>query len=160
MRLLLYWATMGVKVVCSNKKAFHDYFIEEKIEAGLVLRGTEVKSLREGRANLKDAFARVEGGEAFLYGFHISPYSHGTAFNHEPERTRKLLLHKREILRLHGKMKEKGLAVVALRVYFKAGRAKVELGLARGKRKYDKRQAIKKREDRRDMDRAMKRKTR
>jgi len=147
---------MSIKIICNNKKAFHDYFIDEKIEAGLVLRGTEVKSLREGRANLKDAFARVENGEAWLHGFHISPYTHGTAFNHEPERTRKLLLHKKEVLRLYAKIREKGLAVVALRVYFKAGRAKVELGLARGKRKYDKRQTIKERDDQRDIERAMK----
>lgn len=147
---------MSIKIICNNKKAYHDYFIDEKIEAGLVLRGTEVKSLRDGRANLKDAFARVENGEAWLHGFHISPYTHGTAFNHEPERTRKLLMHKKEVLRLYAKIREKGLAVVALRVYFKAGRAKVELGLARGKRKYDKRQTIKQREDRRDIERAMK----
>jgi len=147
---------MGIKIACTNRKAYHDYFIEDTLEAGIQLRGTEVKSLREGRGNLKDSYGLIKDGEAFLLGFHISPYSHGGVFNHEPERTRKLLLHKKEIIRLHGKIKEKGLAVVALKVYFKKGLAKVELGLVRGKRKYDKREAIKERSDRRDMERVMK----
>lgn len=150
---------MGKKIVCTNKKAYHDYFIEETIEAGIVLRGSEVKSLRDGRGNLKDCYALIEKGEAFLHGFHISPYSHGSAFNHEPLRTRKLLLHKKEILRLYGKIREKGLALIGLKVYFLKGRAKVELGLVRGKRKYDKREAIKERSDQRDMERELKNQT-
>jgi len=150
---------MGTKIVCTNKKAYHDYFIEETIEAGIVLRGSEVKSLRDGRGNLKDCYVLIEKGEAFLHGFHISPYSHGSAFNHEPLRTRKLLLHKKEILRLYGKIREKGLALIGLKVYFLKGRTKVELGLVRGKRKYDKREAIKERSDQRDMERALKNQT-
>lgn len=150
---------MGRKIVCTNKKAYHDYFIEETIEAGIVLKGSEVKSLRDGRGNLKDCYALIEKGEAFLHGFHISPYSHGSAFNHEPLRARKLLLHKKEILRLYGKIREKGLALIGLKVYFLKGRAKVELGLVRGKRKYDKREAIRERSDQRDMERALKKHT-
>ena len=128
------------KVVATNRKARHDYHIEETYEAGLVLTGTEVKSIRQGRLNLKDSFARVEDGEVFLYNMHVSPYSHGNRWNHEPTRTRKLLLHKGEIRRLVGKVQQQGLTLVPLRVYFTPkGRAKVEIALARGKKLWDKR---------------------
>jgi SsrA-binding protein len=144
------------RTVTVNRKARHDYFIEETVEAGLVLKGSEVKSLRDGRANLKDSFARVDRGEAVLVNAHISPYDPAARDGHEPTRSRKLLLHRREIDRLAGKVKEKGLTLVPLRLYFNArGRAKVELGLARGKRQYDKRQAIKEREARRETERAL-----
>jgi len=144
------------RTVTVNRKARHDYFIEESVEAGLVLTGSEVKSLRDGRANLKDSFARVDHGEAFLVNAHISPYDPAARDGHEPTRSRKLLLHRREIDRLSGKVKEKGLTVIPLRLYFNArGRAKVELGLARGKRQYDKRQTIKEREARRETERAL-----
>lgn len=146
----------GNRLVCQNKKAFHDYEIVERFEAGMVLLGTEVKSLREGRANLKDAYARVKQGEVFLFGLHISPYSHATFDNHEPERVRKLLLHKQEIRRLSAKTQEKGFALIPLKVYFNQGRAKVELGLAVGKRLYDKRESLKKKEESREMDRIRK----
>lgn len=147
---------MSVKVVCTNRKAYHDYFIDETIEAGIALLGSEVKALREGRANLTDSYVQVRDGQAYLVGCHISPYSHGGAFNHEALRERKLLLHKKEILRLHGKIKEKGFALIGLKIYFSKGRAKIALGLARGKKLYDKREAIKKRADDRDIERVMK----
>jgi SsrA-binding protein len=140
-----------------NRRARHDYFIEETVEAGLVLTGSEVKSLRAGKAQLKDSYARIERGEAWLLNAHISEYGPASQFGHEPTRRRKLLLHAREIERLTGKTKESGLTLVPLRLYFKHGRAKVELGLARGKKLYDKRESIKERETRREMDRAMKR---
>ncbi len=143
----------GIKIVTSNKKAFHDYQILEKIEAGLVLTGTEVKSLREGRCNLKDSYARIRDGEVWLIGMHISPYKNAGYASHEPERDRKLLLHKDEIRRLHRKVQEKGVTLVPLKVYFKRGLAKVELGVAAGKRKYDKRQEIARREQERDLKR-------
>jgi len=146
----------GKKIVCTNRKAHRDYFFLDRFEAGMVLRGTEVKSLREGRANLKDSYAQVEGEELFLYSMHISPYTHGNIANHEPLRTRKLLMHKKEIRRLIGKIQEKGLALIPVSVYFVRGRAKVELALAKGKRQYDKRQDLKKREDKREMERALK----
>jgi SsrA-binding protein len=130
----------GEKLIASNKKAYHEYFILDKLEAGIALLGTEVKSAREGRVNLKDSYAMVRDGEAFLLNCHISPYSHGNRENHEPTRTRKLLLHQKEIRKLIGKTQEKGLTVVPLRVYFKRGRMKVELGIARGKKLYDKRE--------------------
>ncbi|RJQ51123.1 MAG: SsrA-binding protein SmpB, partial [Actinobacteria bacterium] len=130
------------KVVATNRKAYHDYDIEEVYEAGIVLQGTEVKSLRVGRANLRDSFARVKGDELYLHNVHISPYSHGNIANHEPRRMRKLLLHKAEIKRLMGKVAERGLTLVPLRIYFKGNVAKVELALARGKARYDKRRAI------------------
>ena len=139
------------KVVATNRKAFHNFTILEKYEAGLVLRGTEVKSLRESRVNFKDCYAAVDNGEAWLIGCHISPYHHGSDANHEPERKRKLLLHRREIGRLLGKVAERGLTLVPLRLYFKKGRAKVELGLARGKKLHDKRAAIRERDERREM---------
>jgi SsrA-binding protein len=146
----------GFKLVCQNKKAYFDYEIVETFEAGMVLLGTEVKSLREGRANLKDSYAKIKKGEVFLYGFHISPYSHGSYNNADPERTRKLLLHNREIKILIGKTQEKGLALVPLKVYFRTGRAKVELGLARGKKLYDKRESIKRKDGVREMARIRK----
>jgi len=142
--------------IAVNRKARHDYFIDETVEAGIVLTGSEVKSLRDGRANLKDSFARINGGEAMLVNAHISPYDAAARDNHEPTRSRKLLLHRQELDRLSGKVKEKGLTLIPLRLYFNArGRAKVELGLARGKRQYDKRQTIREREARRETARAL-----
>lgn len=146
----------GRKLVCRNRRAWHEYEILETVEAGMVLVGTEVKSLREGRVNLKDSYAKVEGDEVFLVDAHISPYSHGNIMNHDPLRPRKLLLHKKEIRRLGGKVSERGLTLIPLEIYFKEGRAKVELGLARGKRLYDKRAAIKKRDERRELQRELK----
>src|ERR1700757_1602084 len=139
------------KVVATNRKAFHNYSILETYEAGLVLRGTEVKSLRESQVTFKDCYAAIDNGEAWLIGCHISPYHHGSDANHDPERKRKLLLHRREIGRLLGKVAERGLTLVPLRLYFKDGRAKVELGLARGKKLYDKRAAIRERDERREL---------
>lgn len=133
---------MSGKIVATNRKAYHDYFIEETLEAGIVLVGTEVKSLREGKANLKDSFARVVNSEVLLYNMHISPYDFGNIHNHDPVRARKLLLHKSEIRRLTGKIKEKGFTLIPLKIYFKGQVAKVELGLAKGKHLYDKRQVI------------------
>lgn len=145
------------RVVVTNRKAYHDYFIEEKLEAGIVLQGTEVKSLRDGRANLQDAYASVKDGEVFLYNCHISPYSHGNIMNHDPTRVRKLLLHKKEIDKLIGKTQLKGLTLVPLRIYFSTrGHAKVELGLAKGKKLYDRRESIKAREAGREVERAIK----
>ena len=140
------------KVIATNRKAYHDYEILETYEAGIVLRGTEVKSLRESQVNFKDCYAAVDNGEAWLIGCYISPYHHGTDANHDPERKRKLLLHKREIGRLLGKVAERGLTMIPLRLYFKGGRAKCELGLARGKKLHDKRAALREREVRREMD--------
>ncbi|MBN2172399.1 MAG: SsrA-binding protein SmpB [Candidatus Krumholzibacteriota bacterium] len=141
----------AIKQICANRKARYDYHLLETFEAGLVLVGTEVKSLRAGKANLKDSYGRIEGGEVWLVGVHISPYEQGTHGNHDPERPRKLLLSRREIKRLTGKLQEQGLTLVPLRLYFKGGWVKVELALAKGKRKYDKRQAI----AQRDADRAI-----
>lgn len=149
-------AESGEKTVCVNRRARHDYFIEETYEAGLVLRGSEVKSLREGKANLKDSYARILKGEAYLLNTHISPYPAANRFNHEPTRSRKLLLHKKEIERLTGKTKERGLTLIPLRLYFKDGVAKVELGLARGKKLYDKREALKRKAARREVERSLK----
>jgi SsrA-binding protein len=142
------------RVVATNRRARHEYEILETLEAGLVLRGTEVKSLRDGQVNFKDSYATVRNGEAWLRGCHISPYSHGTDANHEPERDRKLLLHKREITRIVGKTAEKGLTVVPLKIYFKQGRIKIEIGLARGKKLHDKRATLRERETRREMEKA------
>jgi len=142
------------KIVSTNRKAYHDYFIEDTYEAGMMLTGTEVKSLREGKANLKDSYVLIKGGEAFLLNCHISPYSHGNILNHDPLRTRKLLLHRKEIEKLWGKLTQKGYTLVPLKIYFKDSRAKVEIALARGKRQYEKREAIKEREAKREMDRA------
>jgi SsrA-binding protein len=140
--------------IATNRKARHEYEILEVLEAGLVLRGTEVKALRTGQVNFKDSFATIRNQEAWLRGCHISPYSHGTDANHEPERDRKLLLHRNEIARLMGKVAERGLTIVPLRLYFKQGRAKVEIGLARGKKLHDKRSSLREREVAREMDRA------
>ena len=145
------------KVVATNRKALHDYAIEEKLEAGIVLKGTEVKSLREGRVNLRDSYASVDRGEVILHHCHISPYSHGNIMNHEPLRQRKLLLHRKEINKLIGKTQQRGLTLIPLRIYFShRGHAKVELALAKGKRQYDRREAIKAREAGREVERAMK----
>jgi SsrA-binding protein len=146
----------NIKVVCRNKKARHDYEVLEVIEAGMVLLGTEVKSLRQGRANLKDSYARIKNGELFLMQAHISPYTHAHYDNHEPDRVRKLLVHKREIKRLTGKTLEKGLTLVPLKIYFKDGKAKVELALARGKRVHDKRETLKRKTEQRELERAIK----
>src|SRR5881409_1790131 len=141
----------GDRTVASNRRARHEYEILETLEAGLVLRGTEVKALRTGQINFKDAYATVRNDEVWLLGCHISPYSHGTDANHDPERDRKLLLHRREISRLTGKVAERGLTLIPLRLYFKAGRAKIELGLARGKKLHDKRASLREREAKREM---------
>jgi SsrA-binding protein len=144
------------KTIAVNRKARHDYFIDETFEAGLVLAGSEVKSLRDGHANLRDSFARFHGADLVLMNVHISPYDPASRENHDPTRSRRLLLHRRELDRLMGKLREKGLTLVPLRLYFnERGRAKVELGLAHGKRQYDKRQAIKEREARRETARAI-----
>ncbi len=145
----------GIKQVAGNRKAYHDYFIDETFEAGIVLVGTEVKSLREGRVNLRDSFGEVRGGELFLVGVHISPYEQGNIANHEPLRPRKLLLHAREIDRIAEKVNERGYTVVPTKLYFKDGRAKVEIGLARGKHLYDKRQDMARRDAQRDVERAL-----
>lgn len=147
---------MSEKIITVNRKARSDYEILESFEAGMSLRGTEVKSLREGRMNLKDSYAKVQDGEVFLVNAHISPYSHGNIQNHDPLRERKLLLHKHEIKRLRGKTEERGLTLVPLKVYFAHGKAKVELGLARGRKQYDKRDQIKKRESAREAERELK----
>ena len=144
-------------VIATNRKAYHDYFIEEKFEAGIVLQGTEVKSLRDGRVNLQDSYASVREGEVFLHHCHISPYSHGNIMNHDPMRVRKLLLHKKEINKVMGKTQLKGLTLIPLRIYFsKRGHAKVELGLAKGKKLHDRRDTIKAREAGREVERAIK----
>jgi SsrA-binding protein len=145
----------GEQVVCVNRQARFNYFIDETFEAGLVLVGSEVKSLRDGKANLTDSYAQIRKGEAFLINAHISPYPGANQFNHEPKRARKLLLHGREIERLTGKTKERGLTLVALKIYFKDGRAKVELGLARGKKLYDKRETLKRKNAERDIERSL-----
>lgn len=136
----------GEKLIASNRKAFHEYQILEKYEAGISLLGTEVKSIREGRINLRDSYAVIRGGEPYLLGCHISPYSHGNRENHDPTRERKLLLHRREISKLIGKTQEKGLTLIPLRVYFKRGKIKVELGVARGKKIHDKRETERRKE--------------
>ena len=138
------------KLVANNKKAYFDFFIDEKYEAGIVLHGTEVKSLRMGKCSIKEAFIRIEKGEAFIYGMNISPYEKGNVFNKDPLRIRKLLFHKSEINKLAGKLAEKGYTLVPLQVYFKDGKAKIEVGLARGKKLYDKRQDIAKKDQRRE----------
>ncbi len=149
-------AKESMKLVANNKKAYHDYFVDEKIEAGLVLHGTEVKSLRLGKCSIKEAFIRIENGEVWVYGMHISPYEMGNIFNKDPLRPKKLLLHKYEINKLFGKIKEKGVTLVPLQVYFKDGRAKVEMGLCRGKKLYDKRQDIAKKDQRREAEKDFK----
>jgi SsrA-binding protein len=148
-------AEEGKKIIAINKRARFDYHISETLEAGLALQGTEVKSLREGRVNLQDAYADVQEGEVFLLHAHINQYEQGNRFNHDPVRPRKLLLHKREIKRLVGKTQEKGLTLIPTRMYFMHGKAKVELGLAKGKKQYDKREDLKRRTAQRDIARAM-----
>ena len=147
---------MSEKLICNNKKAYHDYFIEEKYEAGMVLSGTEVKSLRMGKANMNDSFALVRNGEAFLNNLHISPYDFGNRENHDPDRMRKLLLHRKEIVRIYAKIREQGYSVVPLRLYFKDGLVKVEMGLAKGKKLYDKREDMKQKDMSREMAHALK----
>lgn len=145
-----------MKLVANNKKAYHDYFIDEKYECGIALHGTEVKSMRMGKCSVKEAFVRIENGEVYIYGMHISPYEKGNIFNKDPMRVKKLLMHKYEIMKLSGKIAEKGFTLVPLQVYFKEGKAKVEIGLARGKKLYDKRQDIAKKDARRENEREFK----
>lgn len=147
----------GQHVIATNRRARHEYHIEETYEAGLALMGTEVKTLREGRVSLQEAFARVEGGEVWLYHMHIPPYEAGNIFNHDPLRRRKLLLHRSEIRRLFAKAQQKGYTLIPLRVYFRHGVAKIELGVARGKKQYDKRESVARRDALREIDKAVKR---
>lgn len=144
------------KLIANNKKAYHDFFIDETYECGIALHGTEVKSMRMGKCSIKEAFVRIEDGEVFVYGMHVSPYEKGNIFNKDPLRVKKLLLHKYEINKLLGKIKEKGYTLVPLQVYFKDGRVKVEIGLARGKKLYDKREAIAKKDQRREAEKEFK----
>ena len=146
----------GVKIVAKNSKAFHDYFIEDRYEAGIELAGTEVKSIRQGNVNLKDSFCIIKDGEISVLGMHISPYEKGNIFNKDPRRNRKLLMHKREIMRLFGKIKQDGYSLIPLSIYFKGPRVKLEIGLARGKKLYDKRDSAAKKDAKREIDRAMK----
>ena len=146
-------AKPSVKQLASNRKAYHDYFIEDKFEAGIELAGTEVKSIRKGNVNLKDSFCAVKDGEMFLYGMHVSPYEQGNIFNKDPRRTRKLLLHKREIMRLQARVQQDGYALIPLSLYLSGPHVKVELALARGKKLYDKREAAAQRDAKREMDR-------
>lgn len=144
------------KLIANNKKAYHDFFIDETYECGIALHGTEVKSMRMGKCSIKEAFVRIEDGEVFVYGMHVSPYEKGNIFNKDPLRIKKLLLHKYEINKLLGKIKEKGYTLVPLQVYFKDGKVKVEIGLARGKKLYDKREAIAKKDQRREAEKEFK----
>ena len=144
------------KLIANNKKAYHEYFLEEKYEAGIALHGTEVKSLRMGKCSIKEAFIKIENDEVIIYGMHVSPYEKGNIFNKDPLRVKKLLLHKYEINKLLGKIKEKGYTLVPLQVYFKDGKVKVEIGLARGKKLYDKREAIAKKDQRREAEKEFK----
>ncbi|MBP3206093.1 MAG: SsrA-binding protein SmpB [Lachnospiraceae bacterium] len=144
------------KLVANNKKAYHDYFIDETYETGVALHGTEVKSIRMGKCSIKESFVRIENGEVFVYGMHVSPYEKGNLFNKDPLRVKKLLMHRQEINRLEGRIKEKGYTLVPLQVYFKNGKVKVEIGLARGKKLYDKREAIAKKDARRETEREFK----
>ncbi len=145
-----------MKLVANNKKAYHDYFIEEKYEAGLVLHGTEVKSLRMGKCSVKEAFIRIENNEVFIYGMHVSPYEKGNIFNKDPLRVKKLLLHRQQIRKLIGNSSEKGYTIVPLQVYFRDGRAKIEIGLAKGKKLYDKRQDIARKDQKREAEKELK----
>ena len=142
------------KVVANNKKAYHDYTIEETFEAGIVLQGTEIKSIRQGKINLKDSYIRIMNGEASVYGMHISPYEQGNIFNHDPLRERKLLLHKKEIAKIFNETREIGYAIIPLKMYFKNGFAKLLIGVARGKKQYDKREDLKRKEAKREVERA------
>lgn len=144
------------KLIANNKKAYHDYFIDETYETGVVLHGTEVKSMRQGKCSIKEAYIRIEKGEVFVYGMHVSPYEKGNIFNKDPLRVKKLLMHKYEINKLTGKVAEKGYTLVPLQVYFKEGKVKVEIGLARGKKLYDKRETIAKKDARRETEREFK----
>lgn len=146
----------GVKEIASNRKAFHEYFVLERFEAGIELAGTEVKSIRAGQVNLKDSFCTVTGGELFVRGMHISPYEHGNIFNKDPVRPRRLLMHKREIVKLNARIMQDGVALVPLSMYFKDSRVKVEIGLCKGKKLHDKRDSEADRESKRDIDRMMK----
>ena len=146
----------GNRMIANNKKAYHDYFIEDKLECGVALHGTEVKSMRMGKCSIKEAFIRIENGEVYVYGMHVSPYEKGNIFNKDPLRVKKLLLHRQEINKLVGKIKEKGYTLVPLQVYFKSGKVKVEIGLARGKKLYDKREDIAKKDQRRETEREFK----
>ena len=146
----------GIKIIAENRKAFHDYFIDERFECGVALSGTEVKSLRAGKVNLKDSYCQVKDGEIFLIGVHISPYENGNRFNLDPMRTRKLLMHKKEIIRLYSKTKEDGLTLVPTKCYFKDSKVKFEIGLARGKKNYDKRDTEAQKQAKRDIERAVK----
>jgi SsrA-binding protein len=150
----------GTKTVATNRKARHDYFVEDSYEAGLVLTGTEIKSIRAGRVNLRDSFVVIKEGELWMLNTHIAPYDRGTYANHDPRRPRKLLMHRREINRIAGKLQEKGFTLVPLRLYLKNNRAKVELGLVKGKRQYDKRATLREKETRREIDRAVARRMR
>ena len=145
----------GIKLICRNKRAFHEYEVSDRLECGIVLTGTEVKSLRDGQGNLEDAYAKIEGGEVWLIGSDIPEYAMGNRMNHKPKRPRKLLLHRREILKFAGKASERGFTLVPLRMYFRRGRAKVELAIARGKQFHDKREALKKADAQRDIRRAI-----
>lgn len=144
------------KLIANNKKAYHDYFIEDKYETGIALHGTEVKSLRMGKCSIKESFIRIENGEVFIYGMHVSPYEKGNIFNKDPLRVRKLLMHRKEINKITGKIAEKGYTLVPLQVYFKGSLAKLEIGLAKGKKLYDKRQDIAKKDQRREIEKAFK----
>ena len=151
--------TKPVKVIATNRKARHDYLIEDTFEAGLVLTGSEIKSIRAGQVNLRDSYAAIRDGELWLINVHIAPYHQASYENHEPRRDRKLLMHRREINRLTGKLQEKGLTLIPLQLYLKNSRAKVELGLGRGKKSYDKRQSMREKDDRRQIERALRHKT-
>ena len=144
------------KLIANNKKAYHDYFIEETYEAGVALHGTEVKSMRLGKCSIKESFIRIENGEVFVYGMHVSPYEKGNIFNKDPMRVKKLLMHRYEINKLAGKIAEKGYTLVPLQVYFREGKVKVEIGLAKGKKLYDKRESIAKKDQRRELEREFK----
>ncbi|MFZ3100796.1 MAG: SsrA-binding protein SmpB [Desulfitobacteriaceae bacterium] len=145
----------GIKVVSENRKAFHDYFVEERVEAGIILTGTEIKSVRNSRVNLKDSYARIENGELWLYQMHISPYEQGNRFNHDPLRKRKLLLHRSEIVKLIGKIQLQGLTIIPIKMYLKQGLAKIELAVCRGKKNYDKRQDMAEKDAKREIERNM-----
>ena len=147
----------SIRIIAQNKKAYHDFFVLEKLEAGIELFGTEVKSIRQGKINLKDSWCFVKDGEMFVNGMHISPYEHGNIFNRDPLRTKRLLLHKREIRRFYSQVKQEGLAIVPLSVYFTKGRAKVEIGLCKGKKLYDKRAVAAQKDAKRDIERSLKR---
>jgi len=145
----------GIKIVSENRKAFHDYFIDDRVEAGIILTGTEIKSIRNGKVNLKDSYARIKNGEVWVYQMHISPYEQGNRYNHDPLRPRKLLLHSSEINKLVGKIQLQGLTLLPIKMYLKNGMAKVELAVGQGKKNYDKRQVLAEREGKRDIERAL-----